>query len=253
MISPAATVGHVPSGTQSKRRVLIAAGVAALVVLGVILAGCGGSSEASTSTPATGSLAASLPGAADVQRSLRGIPQDGSLLGSPDAPVTMVEYVDLQCPFCQQFETSVMPTLLMRYVSEGKLKVDTRILAFIGPDSERGRAAALAAGAQNKLFNLTQLLYVNQGAENSGWLDDDMVRSAAASIPGLEVTQLLADRDSGTVSDEAAKVEAQATADNVQATPTIFVGKTGETLHMVALSSPTDEKSVTDAINAALG
>jgi protein-disulfide isomerase len=254
MISPGATVGHVLSGTQSKRRLLIAAGVAALV-LGVILPGCGGSSEASTSTstPATGSLADSLPGAADVQRSLRGIPQDGSVLGSPDAPVTMVEYVDLQCPFCQQFETSVMPTLLTRYVREGKLKVDTRILAFIGPDSERGRAAALAAGAQNKLFNFTQLLYVNQGPENSGWLDDDMVRSAAASIPGLDVTQLLADRDSGTLSDEAAKVEAQATADNVQATPTIFVGRTGETLQMVALSSPTDEKSVTDAINAALG
>lgn len=279
MISPGATVEHVPSGKQAKRRrrqaqappppratgqrrqaspkVLIGVAVAAvLVVAAVVLAfaltGGDDSSEAST-TPTQGSLTNALPGAEDVEESLRGIPQDGSVLGSPDAPVTMVEYVDLQCPFCQQFETSVVPTLITRYVREGKLKVDTRIVAFIGPDSERGRAAALAAGRQNKLSNFTQLLYLNQGAENTGWLDDDMVRRAAASIPGLDVSQLLADSDSGAVSDEAAEVEEQATADSVQGTPTILVGKTGQKPQVVALSSPTDEQSVTDAIDAALG
>ena len=276
LISSGATVGHVPSGKQSERRrrqapppprakgrgrqaspkVLIGAGVAAvLVVLAVVLAlvFTGGDDSSEANTPATGSLTNSVPGADDVEESLEGIPQNGSVLGSPDAPVTLVEYVDLQCPFCQQFETSVMPTLLTRYVRDGRLKVDTRILAFIGPDSERGRAGALAAGAQDKLFNFTHLLYLNQGAENTGWLDDDMVRRAAASIPGLDVTQLLDDTDSDAVSDEAAEVEEQASADNIQGTPTILVGKTGETLQVVTLSSPTDEQSVTDAIDEALG
>jgi protein-disulfide isomerase len=243
-------------GRRASPKVLIGVGVAAaLVVLAIVLALVltgGGSSSEATETPETGSLTNSLPGADDVQQSLSGIPQDGSVLGSPDAPVTLVEYVDLQCPFCQQFETSVMPTLITRYVHDGKLKVDTRIVAFIGPDSERGRAAALAAGDQGKLSNFVQLLYLNQGAENSGWLDEDMVRRAAASIPGLDVTRLLSDRDSGTVSDEAAKVEEQASSDGVQATPTILVGKTGEAPRAVALTSPTDEQSVTQAIDAAL-
>ena len=243
-------------GRQASPKVLIGAGVAVvLVVAAVVLAFAltGGDDSQASAAPATGSLTNSLPGADDVQQSLQGIPQDGSVLGSPDAPVTLVEYVDLQCPFCQQFETSVMPALLTQYVRDGKLKVDARIVGFLGPDSERGRAAALAAGAQDKLFNFTQLLYLNQGAENSGWLDDDMVERAAASIPGLDVTQLLADRESGAVSDEAAKVDAEMSADDVQATPTILVGKSGEAPQLVTLSSATDEKAVSDAIEDALG
>ena len=127
------------------------------------------------------------------------------------------------------------------------------LVAFIGPDSQRGRDASLAAGLQNKLFNFTQLLYLNQGTENTGWLDDDMVERAAASIPGLDVQQLLADRDSGAVSDQAAEADRQAEADNISGTPTILVGKTGQKPQVVTLSSPTDAQSVTDAIDAALG
>ena len=265
-----------PSGKQSKRKrqaqvaappvkggarraspkVLIGAGaLAVLVVLGIVLAFVltGNSSSSDANVPAQGSLTNALPGAEDVQQSLEGIPQNGNVLGSPQAPVTLVEYVDLQCPFCQQFETSVMPTVISRYVRDGKVKVDQRLVAFIGPDSKRGRAAALAAAGQDKLFNFTQLLYLNQGTENTGWLDDELVKRAAASVPGLDVQQLLAQRGSGTVSDEASTAEQQATADKVTGTPTILVGKTGEKPQVVTLSSATDEQSVVGAIKAALG
>jgi hypothetical protein len=67
------------------------------------------------------------------------------------------------------------------------VKVAARQIAFIGPDSERGRAAAIAAAEQDRLFDDTQLLYLNQGPENSGWLSDQLVDAAAASIPGLDV------------------------------------------------------------------
>jgi protein-disulfide isomerase len=241
---------------RASPKVLIAAGVAVvLVVLAVVLALAltGGDSSSTASVPAQGSLTNALPGAEDVDASLAGIPQSGTVLGAESAPVTLVEYVDLQCPFCQQFETSVMPSVVERYVKDGKVKVDARIVAFIGPDSERGRSAALAAGLQDKLFNFTQLLYLNQGPENTGWLDDDLIERAAASIPGLDVHQLLDDKDSGAVSDQAAEADRQAEADNISGTPTILVGKTGQKPQVVALSSPTDEKSVTDAIDAALG
>ena len=175
------------------------------------------------------------------------------MLGSPTAPVTMVEYVDLQCPYCQQFETQVMPTVIERYVRSGKLKVDARVLAFIGPDSLRGQSAAIAAGQQDKEFNFTQLLYANQAGENSGWLSDDMVSAAAASIPGLDVNQLLAARDSDAVHAQAQTYVKQATADKVSRTPTLLVGPTGGTLKTVALNSPTDLQSLVDAINAAQG
>jgi protein-disulfide isomerase len=234
---------------QASPRVLIAvAAVLALVVIGVVLALVlsGGSSNP---TPSGTSV---LPEADEVQQLLAGIPQHGKVLGSPSAPVTLVEYVDLQCPYCQQFETRAMPTLIKRYVRRGKVKVDLRVLAFLGPDSERGRSAAIAAAEQNKSFNFAQLLYDNQGQENTGWLDDAIVRSAASSIPGLDVSRLLQDRSSSAVAARAKEFDAQATAAGVHATPTILVGKSGSAPGPVRLSSPDDEQSVASAIDAAL-
>jgi protein-disulfide isomerase len=260
-----------PSGKQSKRRrqavktpppptrtrrqasprVLIAAAAVVVliivgIVLGVVLIG-GGSSNSSSSASAT-----ALPDAADVQQLFAGIPQHANVLGKTSAPVTMVEYIDLQCPFCQQFETTAMPTLISRYVRKGKLKVDSRLVAFIGPDSVSGREAALAAAKQNKMFNFTQLLYDNQGSENTGWLNDAMVKSAAASIPGLAAGRLLSERSSGAIGDQAKAMDSQSSADGVKGTPTIFVGKSGSKPKLVTLSSPTDEATVAAAIDAAL-
>lgn len=233
---------------------LVAAGlVVALAAVGVglgfVLSG-GGSSSAKV--PARGSLAGALPGARDVQRLLAGIPQRGNVLGSASAPVTMVEYVDLQCPYCRDFEMGALPALVSRYVRAGSLKIEARLIAFIGPDSQRGRAAVIAAGQQNRLFNLMQLLYLNQGSENSGWLDERIVASAAASIPGLDVPRLLSERSSGTVVARARRFETQAAGDNVKGTPTILVGKSGAALKQVILTSPGDVRPIAAAVAASL-
>jgi protein-disulfide isomerase len=235
---------------EASPRVLIAAAViVALLAVGAVLAvKLTGGSDAKPPPPGV-----ALPGSGDVERLLKGIPQSGNVLGSPTAPVTLVEYIDLQCPYCQQFETQVMPTVIERYVRSGKLKVDARVLAFIGPDSLRGQSAAIAAGQQDKEFNFVQLLYGNQAGENSGWLSDDMVRAAAASIPGLDVNQLVAASDSDAVHAQAQTYVKQATADQVSGTPTLLVGPTGGTLKTVTLSSPTDLQTLADAINAAQG
>jgi protein-disulfide isomerase len=231
---------------RASRRVLVVAGavVAMLVAVGVVAAIVLRGNSSSANVPQRGSLVNALPGA--------GIPQNGNVLGSPSAPVTMIEYVDLQCPYCGAFETQSMPTLISRYVRTGKLKVDARIIGFIGPDSVRGRAAAIAAGRQDKLFNFAQLLYFNQGAENTGWLSDSMVQSAAASIPGLDVPKLLDERSSSAVSDEARRFDTQASDDKVRATPTILVGKTGRTPKQVTLTSPSNPAPIVTAIQNAL-
>jgi protein-disulfide isomerase len=228
---------------------IAAAAVIALIVVGVILGVVliGGGSDSSNAS------AAKLPDAPDVQTLLAGIPQHGNVLGKASAPVTMVEYVDLQCPFCREFEAGPLPTLIKRYVRSGKLKVEARLIVILGPDSQVGRDAALAAGVQNKLFNFAQLLYDNQGTENTGWLNDDIVKSAAASIPGLDAIRLLGDRNSSTVEDEAKRLDAEASGAGVNSTPTILVGKSGSTPQEVTLSAPSDVTPVAAAIDAALG
>jgi protein-disulfide isomerase len=234
---------------RASPRVLLAAGsllvlVVVAIVLGVVLASGNNSSSATGST---------LPGVADVQALLRGIPQHGNVLGKPSAPVTMVEYIDLQCPFCQEFETQAMPTLISRYVRPGKLKVEARPIAIRGGDSFRGQSATIAAGGQNKLFNFMQLLYDNQGIENTGWLDDNMVKSAAVSLPGFDVGLFLQQVNSSAVGEQVKTVDAQATADAVDRTPTILVGKTGTKPRAVIVTSASDPSAVAAAVDAALG
>ncbi|HEY7148259.1 MAG TPA: thioredoxin domain-containing protein [Gaiellaceae bacterium] len=237
---------------RASPKVLIgAAVVVALIVLAIVLGFVLTGGSSSSSTPARGSLESALPGATDVNSLLKGIPQNGRVLGSPNAAATLVEYIDLQCPACQVFETQAMPSLIRRYVRTGKVKVEARPIAFIGPDSERGRSAALAAAQQNRFFNFSQLLYFNQGVENSGWLDDAMVKSAAASIPGLDVPRLLSARGSSTVSTQARALDAQAEQDDVRETPTILVGKSGGALSKVSMPSLTDTASIAAAIESA--
>ena len=203
----------------------------------------GGSNSSSSGS------AGKLPDTADVQQLLAGIPQNGNVLGKPTAPVTVIQYVDLQCPFCRQFETEAMPTILSDYVRKGKAKIESRIIAFIGPDSQTGREAALAAAKQNKLFNFTQLMYDNQGTENTGWLNDDVIKSAAASIPGLDANKLQSDRGSASVKSQLDAFDAQAKDGHVNSTPTIYVVHKGGKPQLVRLTSPGDPSALEAAIN----
>src|SRR5215218_10687126 len=90
---------------RASPRVLIGAAVVlALVVAGIVLALVltGGSSDddkaASTENVTT------LSQAGEVQKLFAGIPEQGDVLGRPTAPVTMIEYADLQCPYCRSFD-----------------------------------------------------------------------------------------------------------------------------------------------------
>jgi protein-disulfide isomerase len=243
---------------QASPRVLIAAvggavAVVVIVVLAVVLTGGGsGNSGLPKTIQTVGSLATGLPGSTDVNTLLKGIPQKGTTLGSAFAPVTMVEYIDLQCPICQEFETTVMPDIIPKYVRTGKVRVEMRPWAFIGPDSVRGQAAVLAAAKQNLAFNYAQVLYNNQGTENTGWLTDSMVYQIAASVPGLNVPDLLAYRKSSTVKKEAATVADEAASDKVSGTPSVFVGKSDAKPAYVPLKNGGDEATLVLALDTAL-
>lgn len=243
-----------PAGRRASRRVLgVAAAVLVLAAGSTLLAlavADGGSSGGSV--PRRGSLANALPGAEEVARLYKGIPQHGRVLGRSSAPVTMVEYVDLQCPYCRQFAVTALPDLVTRYVRSDTLKVELRRIAFLGPDSERGRRAVLAAGEQGRLFNLVDLLYYNQGSENSGWLSDRLVRAAAASVPGLDVPALVSAASSDSANDELRELDELAGLDEVRGTPTVFVGKSGGRLSQVRLQSADDAGPVRAAIADAL-
>jgi protein-disulfide isomerase len=240
---------------RASPKVLLAAGVIGLVLaaaaVGIALAFGGGSSSASN-VPTVGTLTNALPGAAAVQKQFAGIPQHGVVLGSPKAPVTMIEYIDLQCSACRLFETETMPNIVRRYVRTAKVRVEARPIVAIGPDSQRGVLGSLAAARQNRLYNFAQILYDNQGPENGGWLTGSMVKTAAASIPGVEVPGLEKALDSPAVRAQAKRFSEEATADKVSGTPTLYVGKTGRKLHEVSPGVVPDVSTLSSALDRAL-
>ena len=242
---------RVPRSARSEggvdRRIWVAAAVAAALVIAVVV-GIATTRGGDEDQVAAGST---LADAAEVLAVFDGIPQDGVALGSADAPVTLVEFVDMQCPFCREFEVEVMPTLIEKHVRPGGLRIEMRGLSFLGPDSERGMRAVLAAGEQDQLYGMKALQFANQGAENSGWLSEDLVEAAGRSLPGLDVNRLVNDMNSDAVSTQLADHAAEAERRGVNSTPTILVGKSGEEPRLVQMTSPSDLAAIEQAIAAA--
>jgi protein-disulfide isomerase len=221
-----------PHRSPSSRALFLGAVAAALVMTGGLVAasqlrGGGG----------PGGPPATLAGAGETQRLLSGIPQSGTTLGKPDAPVTLVEFADLQCPYCGQWARDVLPVVVAHYVRAGKVRLVFRPLAFIGPESDTAARAALAAGTQQKLWNVLDLLYRNQGAENAGWVTDEFLRSAAAGIPGLDADRMLEERRSATVERQLDGARAAASAAAIDWTPTFELGPTGGALTQLQVDS----------------
>jgi protein-disulfide isomerase len=194
-------------------RLSLLAGLAAVAVLAVVAVGGPGQDA-----PAKGG------GSAAPDSALRGIPQSGIALGSPDAPVTMVEFADLQCPFCAEYQARVFPELLDRYVRTGKLRIELRLLRFLGPDSDRLARAASAAAAQDRMWQLVELGYARQGRENSGYATDAFIKSllADAGVHGA---------DTGAPAEPELRRATQAARKaGINSTPSFLIGPTGGTL-----------------------
>lgn len=190
---------------------------AALSLLLLALAACGGGT----------------PESDEPRGLLDGIPQDGVVLGEPDAPVTLVEFADLQCPYCARFSATAFPAVVEEYVRSGEVRLVFRGVVFLGPDSEEALRAVLAAGQQGKLWHLVELLYETQGPEGSGWVTDELLRRVGRRVEGLDVERMLDERVSEAVEVELALAREAASRARVNATPTFWAGPTGGTLRFL--------------------
>lgn len=153
------------AAAKRKRTTMIAGLVlGVLVIVGILIAVSGGSSKK------TVSAASKLNNVAATKALFAGIPQHGKILGNPKAKVTLIEFADLQCPFCKQYTQTAFPQVVKQWVRTGKVKMQLETLSFLGADSLRAGRAAAAAAQQNKLWQFADVMYNNQGTENSGYV-----------------------------------------------------------------------------------
>jgi protein-disulfide isomerase len=230
-------------GRRRRRLWLIAASAAAaIVVVGALIAvsqGGGGSDDGGTT--------------ANVQptHAFDGIPQRGATLGKPTAPLKMVEFVDLQCPFCAQYTRDVLPTLVQRYVRTGELSIEMRPLAFIGDDSLTAGKAAAAAADHNRLWQFADIVYHHQGRENSGYVTDDFLARVARAA-GLDPGSLVAAAHSARTPALLTQAEREASQRNIDSTPSFLLGRRAGALQPLQVSQ-LEPSAFTGPIDAALG
>ncbi|MDH3312094.1 MAG: DsbA family protein [Nitrosopumilus sp.] len=90
------------------------------------------------------------------------------IIGNPDAPITIIEFSDFQCPFCARFHIQTLPLILEQYIEQGKVKLVFRDFPIqsIHPNALPASVAAECANEQGKFREMHDMLFDNQNQWN---------------------------------------------------------------------------------------
>ena len=93
---------------------------------------------------------------------------DDPIIGNPDAPITIIEFSDFQCPFCARFHTQTLPLILEEYIEQGKVKLVFRDFPIqsIHPNALPASVAAECANEQDKFIEMHDMLFEKQNEWN---------------------------------------------------------------------------------------
>jgi protein-disulfide isomerase len=204
------------------------AGLLAVVVVAALIIASQNNSSDSSGAGAGGDVA----DVHKVDNQLKGLPQNGLVLGDPKAKVNVIEFGDLQCPVCKEFSFQVAPDIISQIVRKGQATYEFRPWDIIGPQSPIASRAAYAAGEQGVGWNFIELFYRNQGEENSGYVTDSFLTSIAQGAEVKDIDKWNTDRKSskwdsplgtGVPPSTGGKTDAEAKSLGFTGTPSILV------------------------------
>lgn len=216
------------AAAKRNRNLQILGGVLFAAVLVVVLVVVFSGGKDSDSSGIGGDDSAEVAGVEETRALFNGIEQRGLTLGDPDAPVTLIEFVDVQCPFCRDSFDRELPTIVDELVRTGEVKVRLAPLALqmMGEDSVAGRAVILRLADEGKAWDFTNLFYLNQGTEGTGYVTDEYLRklvTAAGADPALASPRTPDAEDEETIEE----LEQLASDLNVSGTPSYAIGRSG--------------------------
>jgi protein-disulfide isomerase len=146
--------------------------------------------------------------------------------GKADAPVTMVEFADFQCPFCGRFVTDSLQQIMKKYVDTGQVKfVYEQYPLPFHPNAQPAAMAAECANAQGKFWPMHDKLYATQ----TTWESQDSAavkntfKQYAAGL-GLNAQSFNSCLDSSKYSDKIQKQSSLGSQYGVSGTPTFYIG-----------------------------
>jgi protein-disulfide isomerase len=224
------------AAAERSKRIKLLGGAAAVVVVILAIVFASGAfkdntNNASESKVDTGEGKVTLKGINETNALLKGLPQDGTLLGKPDAPVTIIEFADLKCPVCQQYEVTQQKKTVDSLVRTGKANLKIQLINVIDPnqgttDGAKARVAASNLIASDKFWPFVSTVYYNQGLENDTWATDKRLKQIAAGAPGVGVDALNT-RETSASRTAIADADKLAEQLGVQGTPSFYVNPRG--------------------------
>ena len=143
-----------------------------------------------------------------------------SMLGSKAAPITIVEYTDYQCPFCQRFHVTAFSELKKAYIDTGKVRFFSKDMPLdFHPNAMRAAMAARCAGEQGKFWELRDTMGANPNS-----LDLEHIVGFAADLK-MDTNALRACIDSGKYKERVQNDVLEAMKIGANGTPTFIIGK----------------------------
>lgn len=128
-------------------------------------------------------ITSQIPNESEPKVTMTNFISNGSpVLGNPNARITLVEFGDYQCFFCNKFYHDTEDELFKNYVETGKVKVIFKDFTIIGPDSVNAAHGAHCAEDQGKFWQYHDTLYNNWNGENNGWASSDNLVKFASDI-----------------------------------------------------------------------
>ena len=109
------------------------------------------------------------------------------ILGSKNASITMIEFGDYQCFYCNKFYHDTEPDILKNYINTGKVRMVFKDFTIIGQDSVNAAHASHCAQEQGKFWEYHDALYDNWSGENTGWASSSNLLKFAKQV-GLDTT-----------------------------------------------------------------
>ncbi len=152
---------------------------------------------------------------------------DDPVKGDPNAPVTVVEFSDFQCPFCSRFFTQTLPALQENYIDTGKIKLVYKDLPLdnLHPNARPAHIAAECADEQGKFWEYHDVLFENQGQwSRLSSADLNSQLNQYATSMGLNSVSFDSCLSSPSMADEVNADFLQAASYGVTGTPTFFIG-----------------------------
>jgi protein-disulfide isomerase len=144
----------------------------------------------------------------------------GSWLGAKDAPLSIVEFTDYQCGFCQRFHVETFPALKKKYIDTGKVRFLSRDLPLdFHSNAFRAAEAARCAGDQGQFWAMRNTLVAN-----ANQLGGDHIQGYAKELK-LDMAAFNSCMDTQKHAAEIRKDVATAAALRIDGTPSFVVGK----------------------------